>query len=230
MRARLTHDWAAPPATERWGFQIQAVLSTTGDSVGVWTTPGVPPDSLRIRRPTSGPYVTRVYLEHTSLDLHDGESSPIEWHFSWTAPDNGDTSRVYFFAAGNSADGDQTPSGDHIFTTADSVDGHLPVDAVGPLPAHVPALSFDRPYPNPTAGPTTLRFSLASPGRVELAIFDAMGRRVRTLVNGERAAGSSVARWDGVDETGVRVRPGTYFARLRGANSAALFRRITLMR
>lgn len=71
--------------------------------------------------------------------------------------------------------------------------------------------------PNPAAGPTRLRFALGTAGRVTLAIYDVGGRRLRTLVDGVRAAGPGEARWDLADEAGRAVAPGIYWARCEAA-------------
>jgi hypothetical protein len=46
--------------------------------------------------------------------------------------------------------------------------------------------TLDLASPNPFRGSSTLNFALAARGRVELAIYSVDGRRVRTLVRGER--------------------------------------------
>ena len=47
-----------------------------------------------------------------------------------------------------------------------------------------------------------------------LSIFDAAGRRIRTLVREAIEPGSHVAVWDLRSDDRARVRPGIYFARL----------------
>ncbi len=68
--------------------------------------------------------------------------------------------------------------------------------------------------PNPFKGTTTLAWSLASGGPVELAVFGVDGRRVATLVREIRSPGSYRQVWDGRDAAGQPVRPGLYYARL----------------
>jgi hypothetical protein len=71
------------------------------------------------------------------------------------------------------------------------------------------------PWPNPaTGGRATLRFDLATAGRVQLALYDVRGRRVATVVNGERAAGSYTVAWNGRGSDGRAVASGVYFAQL----------------
>jgi hypothetical protein len=71
--------------------------------------------------------------------------------------------------------------------------------------------------PNPFARGTTLSFSLAKSGAVELAIYSVDGRRVTTLENGTLGAGPHTVMWSGTDGGGRSVRPGVYYARLRSA-------------
>jgi len=57
-------------------------------------------------------------------------------------------------------------------------------------------LSFQAPSPNPFAGETRLRFQIPIPSRVRLAVFDAAGRRVATLLDGVMPAGVHSATFD----------------------------------
>lgn len=69
-------------------------------------------------------------------------------------------------------------------------------------------------YPNPAPG--LVRFSLTAPTRVALdvAVYDIMGRRARTLLRREVDAGVHSVPWDGQDDRGRRLPDGVYFARL----------------
>ncbi|MEL7159531.1 MAG: FlgD immunoglobulin-like domain containing protein, partial [Bacteroidota bacterium] len=60
-------------------------------------------------------------------------------------------------------------------------------------------------FPNPFASELTVQFSLPAAADTEVAVFDATGRLVRTLVTGERTAGSHVVTWDGIGEGSVRA-------------------------
>jgi len=84
-------------------------------------------------------------------------------------------------------------------------------------------------YPNPFNPVTTIRYSTASPGHVELTIYDVSGRRVRTLVVGSLAPGRHALRWDGRDASGQEVASGVYFLRL-AAGRDVVTSRLTLVR
>lgn len=82
---------------------------------------------------------------------------------------------------------------------------------------HVPAsqLTLSDPVPNPFNPETALQYSLDRGGDVELVVFDAAGRHVRTLVAEPQTAGPHTATWRGVDDRGRTVPAGVYFALLR---------------
>jgi hypothetical protein len=68
------------------------------------------------------------------------------------------------------------------------------------------------PKPNPVInGLARISFSLAEPTRVSLKIYDASGRIVKTLVNGQVVRGIYNLTWDGRDDNHRSVADGIYF-------------------
>jgi flagellar hook assembly protein FlgD len=49
---------------------------------------------------------------------------------------------------------------------------------------------------------------------VKVEIYDALGRRVRLLVDQEMSAGYQTAIWDGKSDHGISLSSGIYFYRL----------------
>jgi len=90
-------------------------------------------------------------------------------------------------------------------------------------------LAFTRISPNPARGEAAWSISLPQAGTVELALYDVSGRRARTIVNGARAAGTFVERWDGNDAEGRGLPNGVYVVRLVFAGRS-LTQRLTLIR
>jgi len=84
-------------------------------------------------------------------------------------------------------------------------------------------------YPNPFNPSTVISFSMPSAGRADLAIYDLLGRKVRTLVSGDMTAGNHDVAWDGTDALGNNVASGVYLYRLK-ATDVSLSRIMTLMR
>ena len=89
-------------------------------------------------------------------------------------------------------------------------------------------------FPNPALGgraQVSFRIDVETPvGQpVYLAVFDVTGRLVRTLESGSMLSGAGSARWDGLDNAGRPVAPGTYVFRLEsGRHSQAA--RVILVR
>jgi hypothetical protein len=69
--------------------------------------------------------------------------------------------------------------------------------------------------PNPFGPQTTITFSLKKGGMVNISVFDVLGRRLRTLVEGSVEAGRHDVVWDGTDDSGKWAAPGVYLYRLR---------------
>jgi len=69
-------------------------------------------------------------------------------------------------------------------------------------------------YPNPFNPQTNVSFDLANAGRVDLAVFDARGRRVATLLRGDQPVGRHRVIWRGQDDHGRRMASGVYLVRL----------------
>ncbi|TMQ70823.1 MAG: hypothetical protein E6K81_11720 [Candidatus Eisenbacteria bacterium] len=83
-----------------------------------------------------------------------------------------------------------------------------------PPPPPVYALALGAGVPNPAVDLATIDFTLPHEGRVRLTVYDLRGRRVATLIDGDRPAGPSTTTWDGRDHLGRPVPAGTYFFRL----------------
>ena len=91
--------------------------------------------------------------------------------------------------------------------------------AVTPEQARPQAYALFPNYPNPFNPTTTIRYAVPEPAGVTLAVFDVLGRRVRTLVSERVSSGTHAVVWDGRDEHGNSAGTGVYFYRLTaGAN------------
>jgi len=72
--------------------------------------------------------------------------------------------------------------------------------------------------PNPAVAGLVLSYTLSTPGRVRVRVFDQSGRLVRNLYEGPALAGRHGIRWDGRDNGRHLVSAGVYFAKLETGN------------
>lgn len=101
----------------------------------------------------------------------------------------------------------------YVYTASDT----LEIEGPG-----APAVLSDKPLvtalvgsrPNPFNPETTIEFSLAQGADVSLIVYDAAGRRVRTLVDEHRKADRYLVQWNGRDDRGTPVASGVYFCRM----------------
>jgi endonuclease/exonuclease/phosphatase family metal-dependent hydrolase len=89
-------------------------------------------------------------------------------------------------------------------------------------------LRFAPPAPNPARRDVTFAFDLPRAAQVSLALYDAGGRRIATLVAGERPAGRHQVRWRAVGGSGEPLRAGLYFARFRTPGLERMVRMVLL--
>jgi hypothetical protein len=128
-------------------------------------------------------------------------------------------------------------SSTHIYKMS-AVDAHgnesafttiTPSGVLDSEPAPPRELAFAIASRNPAPGSVTFRLTLPAESNVRLALYDAMGRRVRALANGTLPAGDQTLRWDGTDDGGRAAPSGLYFARFDGAGRT-LVRRLVIER
>ncbi|NIR47641.1 T9SS type A sorting domain-containing protein [candidate division KSB1 bacterium] len=97
-------------------------------------------------------------------------------------------------------------------------------------PKAIPAIAeLFQNYPNPFNPATQIHFELSSRNHVTLTIYNALGKKVKTLVDEIREAGSYSVTWDGTDKRGQPIPSGVYFYRF-DAGIASGTKKMILMR
>ena len=104
--------------------------------------------------------------------------------------------------------------------------GPAPISLAGREPS---TISLGDAYPNPFNPETDISFSLPERAQVSLVIYNILGEKVKTLVNGEMPAGTHTAHWNSRDEAGNPVASGIYFYKLT-AGEFTQAKRLTLIK
>ncbi|HIB31966.1 MAG TPA: T9SS type A sorting domain-containing protein, partial [Candidatus Marinimicrobia bacterium] len=73
-------------------------------------------------------------------------------------------------------------------------------------------------YPNPFNPSTQVRYALPEEAYVVLTIYDMMGRKVRTLVNGVEPAGYQSVLWNATSNLGLPVSAGVYICTIQAGD------------
>ena len=73
-------------------------------------------------------------------------------------------------------------------------------------------------YPNPFNPDTHIQYYVPRNANVTLEVFNALGQKVRTLVDGNITSGNHAVTWNGRNESGELVSSGLYFYTLKSAD------------
>jgi len=87
-------------------------------------------------------------------------------------------------------------------------------------------VSIDRSYPNPFLNQTTVFYSLTTPQKVEVSVYNSVGQLSKILVNSKMDAGSYSVVWDGNSNTGAALPKGIYFLQITGSKDRVVIKLI----
>ena len=90
-------------------------------------------------------------------------------------------------------------------------------------------VSLYQNYPNPFNPQTVIHYDLLVRSHLKLSVYNIMGQKVATLVDGQRSAGSYSIVWDGKNTKGEDLASGIYFYRME-TDRVVQTRKLILMR
>jgi glucose/arabinose dehydrogenase len=171
-----------------------------------------------------------------------GDTSQDLVHLDLTKTDSGYTVRVTRLVSGFNAPLGLTMSGNALYVLETGLEGTNSSPKLWKitLPAGVSTgagreenlpgtFALMQNYPDPFNPSTNIDFTIPAAGAVTLTVYDVLGRKVRTLLDGSVPAGGRSVSWDGRDSRGTPVGSGVYFYRLlTGSNLSATKKMIVL--
>jgi hypothetical protein len=205
--------------------------SATGGNSGLFELPPPPPAGAFDARFASGRYVETY--ESAGAQRVDvvlplsvtGAAWPltVTWEIR-KYPDNG--TQIVLASGAGAAIRPLEGSGSVVVRTEPAGGLALRLTGDAALPA---AYALGSNYPNPFNPSTRFQVSLATDGPVKVAVYDLLGREVRTLADERKSAGVQTIEWDGRDAAGAFAPSGVYIVRMVAGGFTAS-KKIVLMK
>ena len=191
------------------GGQMSYAGGVPYDTTAVATAPrpGVASVNVDLPAGTTGVALSTAFTDVAALRFRLVGTAPTASSFAWGVRE------VY--------DGPGGTGGRFALGAFDVQTGEAVAGEADALPA---VLALGAPRPNPTTGGVRVGFDLPEAARVRVSVYDALGREVAVLAEGEQAAGRHEAALGA-----GRLAAGVYVVRLV-AGEAALVRRLTVVR
>lgn len=186
-----------PDASREEDFYVQQIIDEDGTRWWYRMLPmRVPGTDME------GPFRIGHRGDDESQPFFTGNVDELIFYNYFRGPD--EDPDLWAFAADNNAGAIPT-----VGIVDDIADGTIPL-----------TFALDQNYPNPFNPTTTIDFAVPKLQDIELAIYDILGRRVKTLVSRQLTPGTYSVVWDGTNLSGTRAASGMYFYRLDGENKS----------
>ncbi|MCI0690404.1 IPT/TIG domain-containing protein [candidate division KSB1 bacterium] len=190
-----------------------------GEGQGTINDDDWPPPIIASFSPTSGPAGTEVTITGTNF------TGAISVNFNETPAstfmvDSPTQIRATVPSVATTGKISVTTSGGTVTSVSDFAVGLPTTIAFNPADeTNVPTVfALHANVPNPFNPSTTIKYDLAATSEVTVAIFDILGKPVRTLVSERQPAGRYAIKWDGRDSHGRHVSSGVFICQLRVAD------------
>jgi predicted glutamine amidotransferase len=108
-----------------------------------------------------------------------------------------------------------TPSAPPVIENIEAYFDPAAVDDDGYRPGIPPSGMLAQNTPNPFNAATAIAYTVPSRSRVEIAVYDLLGRMIRTLVDAVQSPGRHVVHWNGAGADGCPCATGIYFYTVR---------------
>lgn len=111
---------------------------------------------------------------------------------------------------------------DIVFTASTNPDGIFDVDNLQS------SYTLKQNYPNPFNPITNIDYYLPINSNVELKIYNAVGQKIKTLINKNENAGNHSISWDATNHAGAKVPSGIYFYVIKAGNFSQINKMLLL--
>ncbi|OGB60287.1 MAG: hypothetical protein A2Y94_05995 [Caldithrix sp. RBG_13_44_9] len=166
-----------------------------------------------------------IFLSENGSEVSAGHlisnSSAADWtsfNIPFTSYLNADSARITMSAAAEPKNGVGVLGNSVLYV--DNLSFDILITSIPEQPTdRIPGtFILHQNYPNPFNPSTAISFDIPQAVNVKVDIFDITGRRIRTLLDEPKVAGSYDVIWNGTDDTGNSVASGLYVYRLRAGD------------
>jgi len=215
------------------------------DSVGIWVLGGKTADTYisdaiyfgykaggitgLCNTTTNGPVIGAIVSAISGSKIKNTEATDVNGYYTLAGLEPGQYN-VHIYKAGVM----DTVISDVVVRWGKVTDiGPVTGVAGGKPDVAVSTFALHQAYPNPARGFCNINYQIPSNSRVELAIYNVLGQKVKTLVSGNKSAGSYSIKWAGDDSRGQKVANGIYIYRLQmnsGTENKTATKKLVLLR
>ncbi len=181
------------PSKTKYGFALRASSGT-----------------LTVRSGSTATQKISTYITHTGTG-NTFTSGTAQWETRWTAPATG-TTAVLLTALFNAANGNNSETGDQIFSKTATINFGFPT---GIENNHINALHI---YPTMVTDMVNMYFNHQTEGKVKISLIDLQGKTVETLLDETTASGVFSRKLN----LGGQHQSGVYFIRTEAGTSVSV--------
>ncbi len=231
-----TWEWISPPGFVRdvdfWGDSAQTIFAVTYpvvyrslDGGSTWTE--VYSGLFNINKVLYDPVLSMVFLAGQDLSV---SGDPV----LLTSDDLGDSWRPIHLSVTDNGIVDLKKGADGWIYFAMTDSGVFRLNPVyvgwkdGPVTAVIEDYQLYQNYPNLFNSETMIIIDIPEVVNVTLDIYNILGQKICTLVQGKLAAGSHYFRWDGKNKSGQGVPSGIYLYQLKADRYGIIKKMITI--
>ena len=179
---------------------------TAGENSGIWVWNSSVYQGFSAYKDATGQdehslFSDPQFIDATNANFHiSGTSAAIDHGDPAFVPDSNETDM----------DGQMRLVGNRVDIGADEI-GATSLIAIKPMPNQFLLIGA---YPNPFNPQTEIRYYLPRTQKIQIKIFDNLGRLLRTLADSNQPAGQHSVIWNGRNNQGTVCPSGTYFIRV----------------
>jgi len=101
--------------------------------------------------------------------------------------------------------------------------------ATNGISENIRQFTISKNYPNPFNNTINIKLKVISPQRIDINIYDILGRKIKSIYSDQLTGGTHEFQWDGTSNIGHKVSSGVYYITAKG-NNYQEWKKVTLVK